>query len=124
MNDFTVLDIRDNSVLFQKAYRTFYGRTRVIGGVNWRQPSGVMDAPRRIRALPNRTVTAERAWWQPLSGAPASAETRGRRSRGMRPGACKRLTPPLVDVSVEGGSGLNPGTRVVLRARIGPLAQR
>ena len=41
-----------------------------------------------------------------------------------RPGALERLTPPWERVErVAGGESLEPGSRVVLRARVGPLAR-
>lgn len=41
------------------------------------------------------------------------------------PGALGRLTPPWESVAIEsGGTSIRPGSRVVLRARLGPLALR
>ena len=42
-----------------------------------------------------------------------------------RPGAFERLTPPFENVTVEeGGGGIDPGSRVVLRTRVGPIVSR
>jgi ligand-binding SRPBCC domain-containing protein len=42
-----------------------------------------------------------------------------------RPGALQRLTPPWERIEViEGGTSIRPGSRVVLRTRLGPVALR